>query len=58
MNSEEEKKIIEIALSKNGSLAQLALGAIALKPWRENRDPIQLSEALNKTTPTKNAPKK
>lgn len=58
MNSEEEKKIIEIALSKNGSLAQLALGAIALKPWRENRDPIQISEALNKTTSTKNAPKK
>lgn len=58
MNSEEEKKIIEIALSKNGSLAQLALGAIALKPWRENRDPIQISEALNKTTSTKNAQKK
>lgn len=56
MNTEEEKKIIEIALSKNGSLAQLALGSIALKPWRENRDPIQSSETLNKRA-TKNAKK-
>lgn len=47
MNAEEQKKIIELALSKNGSLAQLALGAIALKPWREGRDPIQSSKNLN-----------
>lgn len=57
MNTEEEKKLMEIALSKNGSLAQLALGAIALKPWRENRDPIQSSETLNKRA-NENAKKK
>lgn len=57
MNAEEEKKIIEAALSKNGSLGQLALGAIALKPWRENRAPIESSETLNKRA-NKNAKKK
>jgi hypothetical protein len=57
MNAEEQKKIIELALSKNGSLAQLALGAIALKPWREGRDPIQSSKTLNKIA-QENAKKK
>lgn len=57
MNPEEERKILEAALAKNGSLGQLALGAIALKPWRENRDPIQSLETVQKLT-DKNVKKK